>query len=362
MTITQLKVRDELPKGKVGQVWGSSQQFVEDDAAHPAGALEQISTLTITAQNDTEYTYDVEGETISFTSDGTATKAEIAAGLKAAHEANIIARGVAEPTIDGSDNLVLTSGRKRASFDVSTDDANLTLAATQDASEEDDVPVGRAVWYSGADKVNLTAQGDLKDLKFTVDTVANDTDYEIGLSIDGRFHRALITSDGTATEDEILTDLQTELDALGLDEITTSLDTSANPSELHVVAANVGANDLEVADLSDSLSVAVDTEGTDFEAVFAGVSRHTYDVESDEPYSTDNGPYGARERVQFLRRGHILVDAPNASRGDIAYIGTASDEEGQIFDSQNTAGDRIKAPLSAMKFVDSYILEITVGY
>lgn len=89
------------------------------------GRQEEVQITVDTAVNSTTYTISVAGETITYTSDGSATKPEITAGLKAAVEANATANAAYTVTDDTVDTITLLA-RTTATGTVSETDANLS--------------------------------------------------------------------------------------------------------------------------------------------------------------------------------------------------------------------------------------------
>ena len=146
MTLHQTKV-EGIDRGFVGDLASLSKLTESDNLPHTPGKATEAHTITVdTAANDTEYTYEINGETISFTSDATATLAEIADGLAAAHNDNVVARGLAEASSDGVDTVTLTASFANEDvLDVSTTDSNLTAAEDTAAGGWVDIPFGRAI-------------------------------------------------------------------------------------------------------------------------------------------------------------------------------------------------------------------------
>ncbi len=95
------------------------------------GALRQVVDVTVsTAANSTAYALTINGTVVSYTSDGSATKAEIVAGLVAAIEASdqgaaVIARAT------GTDTLRIQGAVVGTAFTYSESDANLASVTTQ---------------------------------------------------------------------------------------------------------------------------------------------------------------------------------------------------------------------------------------
>lgn len=145
MTLHQTKV-DGIQRGFVGDLASLSRLTESDDLPHTAAKATQVVEVTVdSAANSTLYSYEVNGEVIEFTSDASATLAEISAGLVAAHNANIVARGLALAE-DGTGSLTLTASfANQDVLDVSTTDANLSVAVDTAPGGWEDIPFGRAI-------------------------------------------------------------------------------------------------------------------------------------------------------------------------------------------------------------------------
>lgn len=85
----------------------------------------QVATLTPTVANNAVYSFKLNGTTISYTSDATATDAEIVAGLQAA----ITTAGITDPVKSGTTTLILTLSAADG-FTVTNLTSNLSMALT----------------------------------------------------------------------------------------------------------------------------------------------------------------------------------------------------------------------------------------
>lgn len=134
-----------------------SRDFVTPNLINNGNLLNQITTIAPgTPADSTAYSITVAGvydtainNTVAYTSDADATAAEIAAGLMAAIQADSILYGVVAPTVDGSDNLVLTfrNKGKANSYTVTLGGGGIGYAATatQAAADSEVIPFGRVV-------------------------------------------------------------------------------------------------------------------------------------------------------------------------------------------------------------------------
>ena len=104
------------------------------------GGAAQVSTLTPTAVNSTAYFVTIDGLRFDYTSDGSATAAEIVAGLLAKINALTAKHGV---VASGTNTLILTGQTSGVAFDVQAD-ANMAIVATTP-------PAGIALELKGAE-------------------------------------------------------------------------------------------------------------------------------------------------------------------------------------------------------------------
>lgn len=127
-------------------------------ASRTAGTnVAQVATVTVDAASDsTLYTVIVNGVPITFTSDATATIAEIHAGLLAAGQANSFLAGAI--TFSGSSpDLVITADEAGVPMTVTESDADLSLVATTANVTASPILFGRglAQHLTDADRITL---------------------------------------------------------------------------------------------------------------------------------------------------------------------------------------------------------------
>ncbi len=127
-------------------------------ASKTAGAnVAQVATVTVdAATNATLYTVIVNGVLVTYTSDASATIAEIHAGLLAAGIANSFLSGVV--TFSGaSPNLVITADVAGVPFTATEADADLSLVATTANTTSSPILFGRglAQVLTDAEKISL---------------------------------------------------------------------------------------------------------------------------------------------------------------------------------------------------------------
>lgn len=124
--------------------------------SNSAAAVKQIDTIAPgTAANSTNYSVDVDGTTISYTSDADATAAEIQAGLLAALKAAPLIYRKVVPTAGGSNTVVLTARNAgvfgRFTTTLSGGGTGYALTNTTAAADPAVIPFGRGVTTGSTD-------------------------------------------------------------------------------------------------------------------------------------------------------------------------------------------------------------------
>lgn len=141
MTISQTSVRARRLPGKVGLAYDLHAEEIDFTNAYPQAV--QTSTVTVdTATDDTLYTFEVNGVSISYISGTGASLADIAAGLAAALNAEPAVRQSA--SADAAAAVVTIEGLiPGIPFVLTESDANLTAADVTAAAEATPIPFGR---------------------------------------------------------------------------------------------------------------------------------------------------------------------------------------------------------------------------
>lgn len=141
-TITAYAAGVEIPFGRA--VVRNDTIAGDRSARLPTAPTAQVVTITPTAVNSTAYQLSIalsDGRVFgpfNYTSDGTATAAEIVAGFLA-----LINASGCPVTASGTTTLILTSDNPGARFAVVTDDANLAQAATTASANGDFLGVAK---------------------------------------------------------------------------------------------------------------------------------------------------------------------------------------------------------------------------
>lgn len=180
MTISTLAtdIRSRFPQGKIGKAVYVDTNDVTRTLINSDPQAVQVTTYTVdSASNSTTYTLTVDGFTASYTSDASATTAEIAAGIKAAIDAN--------PSITGrltasvlSNVVTLTGNYPGISFTASDSSGDTTIATTTAAATADAVAFGRLMITGGYQTDEANELGKLcKAAAFTAQVATITVDY-----------------------------------------------------------------------------------------------------------------------------------------------------------------------------------------
>lgn len=162
--ISQMKVRDNLLDGRVGQLYSGSGPYDEQNYPHASDAATQVYDVTVdTAADETDYEFLVAGEPVEYTSDADATLVEIAEGLADAANDNPIVRGMFTAEDDGTDTVTLTANASRIDVDVESDDGNLTVSEETAPDDGGEIDPGLAMIDDGQGGVRLAEDGDTDD-------------------------------------------------------------------------------------------------------------------------------------------------------------------------------------------------------
>lgn len=307
---------------RAGQVYGSTARALISGLGVGLGAIKVVTVTVTAAVNDQLHTMLVNGATITFTSDASGTKAEIATGLTAAVNASAVA-GAAVHAVATATTIVLTAFNRGNDFAFSESDSNLTSAVTTAAADPTDLGFGLGVQNHASKDghVQLPGLGTAQILTATP-THVNDTSYGLTLAFDAtgdgqdEIYTSFMTSDGSATVKEIL------------DELTIQLN-RALPANTVVVTDDDAIMTLtsEQAGMSFTLTGTAGTTGTWTFAVstanvrepFMGVSLHTQLAES----SDETGVYEGGTIANIGQKDIVVAVRLDASQtptvGDLVW-------------------------------------------
>lgn len=346
---SQLEYRAYRGRGRAGLLFNNFADRVLT-RVNSAGQAAQVTNITVTAANAQTYTINVDGLTVSFLSDASATVAEILEGLRAALVADAIIFGILTPTIDGT-TLVLTGRANGFAFNVSasaTGAGAITVTTATSASDANFLGFGLGVIRdtNNARGVVVPSSGLIARAVELTPLAVNNATYSVGVKLGtGVEYVAQFTADGTATAEEIAVGLAAQLNAL----LPADTVLAGNTVGVLELTAEVAGQDFEYS-LGSNNNGATWTVTSDNRSEFTSIDRALIgvtgleDSHSARTIGDDDAGYEPNADVSVMVEGLLLVDADNASIGDPVYIGTSSTEAGQFFNASGTGrlllGDR----------------------
>ena len=313
----------------------------------------QITEITVdTATNSHEYTFQVNGEEVSYTADGSTSKAEIADGLEDEINGNPMIYGQVSSASDGVDKLTLTGQYPGESFTVSALDAKLSQSTTQPAAEAAPVEFGRLMVSGGYQDDEANELGvKAKSAFFTAQVDSYVLTYDDGVII-----RVKATVEG---EDyEIEHTMATDLDTSGAAVVTAG--NGVMPANTILFAYDAGTNTLSLTSEKPGMPIktsvsfgpgrdtgaAVKTSNagrtTDLNLAAVGFSVYTSDEEITE-VAGDEVVYPANAGVITFKKGEIWLEcAESPSAGDPVYIELGvTDDNGKPFAENSSTRVRL---------------------
>jgi len=158
MTV-QISYRDNADLAEAGLLADTRGSIIVS-GSNPAGIYK--NSITWTAANSTTYNGTINGVAFTYTSDASATDAEIKAGLEASITSNAFLGLVDSPNrilrvLAGSPTTVVYEGITDETVLTVVDGANITTTALETGGIN--LPVGRAVVYNGSDEENEPIAG-----------------------------------------------------------------------------------------------------------------------------------------------------------------------------------------------------------
>lgn len=357
-------VRVQPLQGRYGVVADSSDKSLRCFSGwNKAPQAKDVWTITVSAAtNSHAYDISVNGVTVSYTSDGSATQAEISAGLTAAIEASPLAFAICT-VADGTGSLVLTGRFPGVAFTVSSSDSDLSVAHTTTAASADSIDFGDVVILSSAaDEATFVARADEAYLTAQVDTYTFSNTYAAGEVISAWVE---IPGYPRATASVIAaTDLDTSLAALST-ALNTAIDaligTSGAVTSAYTTSGNVltltaqqkgKAFTSSVSATTNTYTKSTNTGILDVTKVIAGIARDRFDARTSPTATVGTAitAYAPNEGVQVVNQGRLWVKAASApnSLSSAVWLGLSGSERGKLFTS--AAASRVLVPDSIARW------------
>lgn len=357
--IHQTQVLREMPRGKVGQLYGDPAHYVEESYGTNEGRAAEVSTIVIDTASDAElYSFELFGEPVSFLSTST-DKADITAGLLADAEDNPVITGLVTIVDDTTDTLTITARYPGINLGIKLNDnaAKMTLTEVTAENEGATLPFGRAVSLdpnSDERVVEYNATTKVVNLALTFD---DGIDALVSIEVGGvtyQFEHTMATNADTsviALADEI----NATLPANTVAATHPTADTLTLTGEVVGQDFAVGFGFGEGADTGAWVYTETE-EATDF----VGVTRFTYEEPATVIGDASSVGYPPGRDVNVLRRGRIFVEGgDSATKSSAVYIGTAAGEEGKFFDAAATG--RVLIDDGSVSWHSANVIEVRKG-
>lgn len=319
-----------------------------------AGAqAREVRTITVNAAtNNNAYVVVVDGISVTYTSDATATQAEIANGLAAAIEAEPLLFGRFASVVSDGVNLVTLTGRwPGTAFTLTTADADLAVALVTAAASAANIAFGRCVIsQSRSAMANIGSLGlpistaFSAQVKTLVTTYVLDSTVEIVITDK---HSGKVIADVTRTMAAdlpttlglFLADLNGQLPANSVvvtGGVTNLVLTSEVPGfefDAMILPAQAGGASIPVVSATDTTGPSVST--SILRAIRqGGVALFDSGVEQ-ASYGAD-AFYGPNAVVAFMKRGHVaVVNSQTPAYGDPVYVETSGASAGLFYNTSS---------------------------
>lgn len=346
-----------LPRGKVGALYGDTAHYRETSYGVADGRAAQVTDIVVaTATNSATYTLTIFGETVTYTADSSTSKSEISAGLLAAIEDNPVLTGLATYVDDTTDKVTATASYPGLDLVIETTDAKLTITEVTAEDEGDTIPFARAVKRDSSDPTRCVAYSATTksvDLALTYDA---SVDAFVGVTVNGIEYTATHTQ---ATDADTSTAaLVTQLNAI----LPANTVAATNDTGVITLTGEVVGQDFTVSagfgPGRDTGAWAITVTAEDAEVL--GVTRATYNEAAVTIGDSTSVGYPPGRDAIVLERGRIFVEGgSDATPASPVYIGTTASEKGKFFTSSGSG--RVLDDSGNLKWHSANVIEITKG-
>jgi hypothetical protein len=336
-TIFETEVPKSQPKGQVGHL-ANAHDAVEEYIDNPEPQQRKEVSITVdTALDATEYSFDVVGGTVAYTTGTGATKEDVADGLINELETSPLIRGEVDAIKDSTDTLRVVGLEPGQDFSFSESDSNLSSSVVQSAQTANATGIGLAVLEDGTE---ASATGLTPQIR-----VYEHPGSSAGITL--KAERQIERFTGASASDVA--------SAISGHPHFGDILRAYNPSGSQlVIEVKVAGDKFEVLD-ADEMDALLDAErGDRIEEVLAGVSLAKYNISEDAEVFDYDGTRG----VNVLLEGEIFVrNGENASSGDAAYIYLSGSNQSE-FAASRTAGETVWIDPEYIEWNDSQELKV----
>lgn len=347
------QARDRRPIGFVGD-FIRSHDFRSISMVNSNPQAAQVQTITVPASPDNSTTYKVviDGASCEFTTDASATQAELGAGLEAAIKDKAAAYRLCTPSYSAG-TLTLTGNWPNVSWTTTVNASETTQdlgtpTTTTSAAAADRVDFGRVMVHAGY----VTDEGSPKGyvpvstdftaqvITFTYASVGAGDEVTLEIEFQGKRLMETVTyaTSQTATLAALIGAMNTVLDAnfgaglsilLASDATTITLTSDVAGSEFEATSSVAGTGTV-----SKAYTTGPSTD-TSLARAMAGISVRRLDVEN-ETLNGDDPSYSANQGVEVATRGMGVIQRDTTetwSYGDEVYVSLASATKGRFYNA-----------------------------
>jgi len=357
--------RAALPIGLIGALLLGSYHSKSDTVVNAAGQAAQVTTIAVPASvdNSTAYSVILDGVTATYTSDASATQAELGAGLVAALAAEPGARGQMTAAYSGG-TLTLTGTYAGVAHTVSVSGgtgSNIlgTPSTTTSASMGTSVPFGVAVQSQGyVSGTSVKSGGSPVTTGFTAQvmtiTIATGASASFTATVDINGKR--YTSNAVVHDTDAATTATALAAAINAVMPTETVIASTSTADLVLTAEVEGAEFEAMVQTAGSASAdatKVYTTGpsisTSLARALVGVSARKASVEN-STIGGDDPTYIGNSAMEVWTKAEVVVSdrSLTIAYGDPVYVSVASGTRGYLYNAAGT--DRVFIPPEKMRW------------
>lgn len=349
--------------GFYGHLFGGDAQSITGTNQNPQAKQTVTISVPSSVDNSTAYTItsSSSGAVATYTTDASATQAELGAGLVAAFnaKASLRAKHVASYS-GGTITLTATWPNVSDTFTVNSDDTTNDLGTPTEgtaAAGAGVVEFGRVlisdgtVTDEGIPKVFVPTTSSFSAQVITITiTTATGATFTPWIKINGKRYDgdaiahdtdAATTAEAVKDEFNAIAPSETVIATRSTADVVLTAEVEGAEFEAGIIVAGAAATVAKVYTTGPSVS-------TSLQRAMVGISVRRTDVEN-QTVDGDDPAYAANEGVEVATRGYMVVQRDTTetwTRGDECFVSVASATKGRIYDTAGT--NRIWLPSSRL--------------